>query len=630
MCILTSIISSIRCFDGREEIDGLKPFIMDRMGDCVVLAGKNGSGKTRILKSISVSLEDAIGRAKNGRSFHLDYMDELTARIDEIQSKITTPELSTKFDIGLERPRLQKLIQERASFLRVQFSAGFGVDNVVVINISSNVDFPFVDPDVVSRKEKDSLLKEYKSYDSRLNKSENCLIRISDVCEKYLVSSSEFCELSTHERAKREKEFRDLISSVDRFVDAKLGFDKECRPTIDGLPLFQGADRLSVGQKKLLDSISRIDADININDKVILIFDEPELFVHPAAIISIFERWRSKFKNIQIFVATHCVPLIAFLGYEHVWWVDGGRISYSGKTVERVLEGLLGGAENVSKLHNMTLEPARLAAHSFAAECLHLPAVVAETRHDPQGAQARDAIAGRSSNPPGEYRVLDFGAGKCRLLTSIFEEEAGTGGGEISYFAYEPSDQNVETSKKVIELYYDDGKNRYFTNYSELAEDCGFSSFDIVVMCNVMHEISPNDWVREFSRVKKLLKDKGYLLVIEDSQLPHGELAHSEGFIISDSTALQYLFSLKNKPVQIEPKNERYKGRLYAYCISKSDLTATPKSITKALEWLRRISLEKLNEIRSGSSQKYSDGSRYSLYSQQYINSTLALEKFRG
>ncbi len=84
----------------------------------------------------------------------------------------------------------------------------------------------------------------------------------------------------------------------------------------------------------------------------------------------------------------------------------------------------------------------------------------------------------------------------------------------------------------------------HFASLSELAKECEFAPIDVVVMCNVLHEIDPSDWVKTLSiDVPPILLEDGYLLIAEDTLLPHGELAHRKGFLVLDDVGVRKLFN---------------------------------------------------------------------------------------
>jgi hypothetical protein len=110
-------------------------------------------------------------------------------------------------------------------------------------------------------------------------------------------------------------------------------------------------------------------------------------------------------------------------------------------------------------------------------------------------------------------------------------------------------------------------------------------SVDIVVMCNVLHEIPPEDWKKLFGAngtVPRLLKARGRLLILEDMEIPHGELAHRFGFLLLDDAHLRKLMACTEAdPERILTVSVR-DDRLKVHAIPRSLLGRTTPESTKA------------------------------------------------
>jgi hypothetical protein len=131
------------------------------------------------------------------------------------------------------------------------------------------------------------------------------------------------------------------------------------------------------------------------------------------------------------------------------------------------------------------------------------------------------------------------------------------------------------------------------------------------------------------NNILNALKETGYLLIIEDKLLPKGEKIGEIGFIIMDSESLMKLFGLKEKPLSFVETNKS--DRILCSLIQKDKVKQVTESrIINALNILQLNSLNKLKELRNmpNMNMNISFGRMSGFYSQQYINSTLALEYF--
>ncbi|MDI1279638.1 class I SAM-dependent methyltransferase [Methylobacter sp.] len=232
-----------------------------------------------------------------------------------------------------------------------------------------------------------------------------------------------------------------------------------------------------------------------------------------------------------------------------IWYVEDGKVSNAGSKPEQILRGLLGNDEQIGNLNAFTSLPAQYAALNFSVECLTAPKTVAGGSEDPQVAQISGLLDFDTASP---ISLLDYGAGKSRLLSGLAEIAAEQGknlADSVSYFAFAPSPDDKENSLAVIEPIFGKETTRHFLANEDFFSSKDDASLDIVVMCNVLHEIAPNDWLKlfnEFSLIGRSLKDSGCLLIVEDQRIPTGEKAHKFGFLILDTAHLRTLFAVKS------------------------------------------------------------------------------------
>jgi hypothetical protein len=358
--------------------------------------------------------------------------------------------------------------------------------------------------------------------------------------------------------------------------------------------------------------------------------------LHPSALIEFLDALELVAKNSQFWIATHSVPLLAHIAKKEpmsIWYVEDGQVTNAGSKPEQVLRGLLGNEEQIENLNTFTSLPAQYASISYAADCLLEPRAVGGGEGDPQVAQIGGIL---NFNDASSISLLDFGAGKSRLLSGLNEIATTQGkslADSVSYFAYDPSPEDRKESIGIIESIYPDQTKRHFATAEEFFAIKDDSSIDVVVMCNVLHEISPNDWIKLFdvhSLIGRSLRDSGHLLVVEDQRIPTGEKAHKFGFLVLDTPHLRTLFSVSEKDIQdglFLSYDHRGDGRLKAHKISKTLLkrlnTDTRK---KSIGQLRQSAKKCIGDLRNAE-PNYRNGQMHGFWTQQFANASLCFDE---
>lgn len=265
------------------------------------------------------------------------------------------------------------------------------------------------------------------------------------------------------------------------------------------------------------------------------------------------------------------------------------------------------------------------ALHRYAFESLFHPVPVSTGNTDPQTLQIREEIR-KNLRDQTKLRVLDYGAGRGRLLSNIIENSKDTSSKPtdvIDYIAFDKFDNDRDECLSVINLIYKDYEKRYFNSLAELFGIYERESFDIVIMCNVLHEIDPKDWLRLFSEkgeIPSLLSENGLLLLVEDHEMLIGEKAYQKGFLVLNTQEIKELFQIKEADTDFGFSDARGDGRLKAHRISKRYLSRiTPETRMSALSVLKNTALEKIQETRAAD-VNYKNGKRHGFGVQQYAN----------
>ena len=368
---------------------------------------------------------------------------------------------------------------------------------------------------------------------------------------------------------------------------------------------------LSEGQKVLFQLACMIHARQTSLKDCIIFLDEPENHLHPAILNDLVDRLRALLTDGQLWIATHSVPLIAHLSAtdpDCLWFAEKGRFSRAGRAPSKVLNSLLGGALGASRVHDLTLLASRYASFLLLRQCLLPPGVTCYEGADPQLNQISEVLERlRPTDRP--LAILDFGSGKGRLLDAIADAAAGRSLSTlIDYVGYERwGDEADHCQKRCEDLYETDEKRRAFKSLDAVREARGEKFADIAIVCNVLHEVRPDEWLDEFgagSALARLVKDDGHILFVEDYAIPVGERAHEHGFLLLDEPELRLLFDITEDDIALgrfnrnDHSNPAYRGRLIAHAISARCLARLSwKTRWRAIRSLHDRSLNRLQKL---------------------------------
>lgn len=222
---------------------------------------------------------------------------------------------------------------------------------------------------------------------------------------------------------------------------------------------------------------------------------------------------------------------------------------------------------------------------------------------------------------------------------SELHEFAGVNNQSVSelwdYYAFNPKDCTdcdvAQQCRDRIAIDFVDTKKRYFETVEDLDSGLNDKSVHVILLCNVLHEIDPREWLAEIQRFSRLLSDGGYLLIVEDQCLRDGETAHNYGFLVLDAPQLKILFGVPNEDAQIitaAHADEQYKDRLKAHLIPASLLPKVNSGTrASALKNLQKFAEGQAKRLRK-SSCSLTNARRFAFWTQQHFNATCACNDF--
>ena len=568
-----------------QPIKGFKKLDLRGLGSVVLLAGKNGSGKSRLLKLLTQyqKVQD-----KNQKGEYLS--DEEKEILDYVQ-----PELMGKDGQKIEIKEYTKI-----NFLNY-----------------SQYDVPLQSPDrfptYVISKAKENLAK--------CDFEESALDALLYL--KYLIK---------HYRYDPDSDEENDLNALNELLEALLGqqlnsLDGE--PSMFGLPLNEM--QLSPGQQYLLRMCIALHCN-KVKNNSILLLDEPETHLHPDALLNLIYQLQTRFQLDQIWIATHSVALLSRFNTSDIWHMTEQTAKKLGSKSGPLMESLLGELSQRVQLQDFIGAPVSFACNEFAYECLWEPPTVPYKRGDPQVTTTLKAVLDDPSTQheevlqTGTTVVVDFGVGQGRFLEGVgmdHREQLS----RLDYYAYDKFDTDKETCQAIMCKYNID-KTRYY-NYSDiqaLREELKIKGGAThVLMINVLHEIPPKEWPETFATIASFLRNDGKLILVETEELRYGEKPYMDGFLVVQEPAVKLL--LNEIDVRCDHCEHPYE-RVVRYQIPKKMLlNVDSASVDAAVEEIGRISLEKIYQLRreNNRSKQWLLGVQLAFWTHQYANVQLFL-----
>lgn len=581
---------------------------MDQLGATVVIAGRNGAGKSRLLRKLL-----AWGSNPNRQ--------QLLNNITGHKNALANPALP-------QSNRIQ--IQLALNIFEQQLSKF--ISEVMLSEETNPIIVPFVpnklDLQDSSNLGRSQLQQAAKSVEQRGigNLHSGTFARIQFFQDRKWEATHPSRTLSDSQAAIAIGEYDRLDSFVKQFLNTSITRSLDGEAQLFNLPL--GRSALSDGQKVLLQLCIALNAQSANLNNMIVFMDEPENHLHPAALLDLVKAVQDRIGDGQLWIATHSVPLLADVDPASIWWIEENAISKAGSKPEMVLSGLLGDEGRRERLASFLDLPFALASNRFAVECLSPPLTVAHNSHDPQTQQIREVIETfRVNTVP--FRILDFGAGKGRLASELAERWTGELRNQFDYIAYDSSTKDKSECMAAITRLHGSSEGRLFHDATALRGRYDEGSFHMVVMCNVLHEILPAAWTDLFGpdgKISKLLRVEGYLLLVEVQQLPYGEKAHQNGFLVLDTAQLKKLFSIGEADANGLRVDTQRDGWLKAHLIAQPLLTRFTSSTREAaIKDLSSTARDRIRELREqGSDYRY--GRLHGFWVQQFANAQLAID----
>lgn len=553
---------SISAIKLMESKDGLAPFFVSSLGKVVILAGSNGSGKTRLLKL----LENYVSAMQRGED--ACYL---------------------QLEIGQSEEHSEIFGKENANQIKIVNYSHFDAQLQLPENYT---------PYVISKAKE--ILKICNYEETALNS----LLLLDDMAHGY---SSEFCE---------GDQFDEFVKEYAEPFQLKVKRDEERNlKFFDDLTPSQAA--LSPGQLYLLRVAIACYRNIG-SEQMIFILDEPELHLHPKAQVEMMKTLRRKFPQTQLWVATHSLALISFLTVTEdsltVLHIEDGKTRILRSDSESLLKGLIGSDENRFAVSQLMAAPDEYACNKFAVECMGEAGVLGAVGNDPQAEMVKLMLR------PGDA-VVDYGAGKGRLLEEMALVKDGGFVKEIRYYAYDVCEDYADECRKVMKRYGVSVGNYY--NDKLILEKAVAGTIDYVLLVNVLHEIEPRYWDGVFDTVGQLLKKEGELVIVERNELMVGEAPYQNGFLMITRNGANELFGRDAYVYEQHAK----KNYIVKFRVKKEKLKMDNAKVRNCVKAIQEDAFQEIKKIKRGEAknglERYKSGLRLAFYLNQYANASL-------
>jgi energy-coupling factor transporter ATP-binding protein EcfA2 len=620
-----------------DKSQGLKKVSMSRLGQIVLIAGKNGSGKSRILAKIKDVLRKKptskqIDDQKKSKENHLAEISKAEAQLENFETAVKNG--NTNRDVKMQLTSLPLRIEQlKKGLLTIENTLDWS--NIETNELSTSYACLDFVPKQLELKDCNSFTKQAMQEQAKslevvgINNTPNgTLSKIQQVQNQWFNATHQSSTITEEKISEIKTNYETLCGFIKIFLNAELGRDQEGDATIFGFRL--GQARLSDGQKVLLQLCIALYSQKSKLSDLIIFMDEPENHLHPQALIEVVDKMKEVLPNGQLWIATHSINLLAHYEPTSIWYMENGHIKYSGNVPERVLNGLMGDEQEISKLKDFLSLPAQMGTNQFAFESLLAPISINTGKDDPQTNQIIVAIESLLEANK-KIRVLDFGAGKGRLLSTILESnslEDKPVSDWLDYYAFDLPSSDKDDCVSIINSVYNNDKTRYFDNEGSFVESIKQNSFDVIILCNVFHEIDPSDWLKLFdtySLILSALSVSGTLLIVEDQLLAIGEKAYQNGFLVFDKIQFKKLFKIEDDYSVHDARND---GRLRAHFIPAGKIKNIDQdSKVDAIKSLNATATRKVLELRS-SEPSYKNGRLHGFWVQQLANSLLVMNEF--
>ena len=400
----------------------------------------------------------------------------------------------------------------------------------------------------------------------------------------------------------------------DRILIEKIERDEAART----LPLKEALSEFSPGELMLFYlCVFLVVIKRKHPEGIVLIMDEPELHLHPHALVKMIQTLRKSENIAELWIASHSLFLVPLFAFEEIIFMEQNTVYSRNSRIYSDLYDALVGLENIN-LFEFLKSLDSWQYYQFIAECFCLP------EPDEQFCKLLNCI--KRGIEYKSIQVLDYGAGKCRIWECMqLLPDSEPGKNRVVYTAYEPYPEADE--QRHFQLY---------TDFSKLKKDQ--RKFHAVVLMNVLHEIEGREWEQTFRNIESVLTDDGVLIFLEVLSLTKGEQPYgNNGYLVLQDEQVKILFDDSNIiNMRMNPKEKSN-----CWMVTKKQVgNVTGETVRKSIASLKSCSYHALEkefkkriEYAHGTAnnrEKQISARKYAFLSQQYINALLTASELES
>ena len=465
---------------------------------------------------------------------------------------------------------------------------------------------------------------------------ENLFTNIKYQLLQFIASLEDLCQ-------KYEGRVASLLRKINKYLEKLLGrtiYNNNGKIYINNSST--GEDRvldqeivfLSPGERNILIfSLALMCVQLNIDKPFLLLIDEIETHLHPAALQELFKMFRENLKDTNgcVFIATHSIFLLPEFKFEEICYLDQGELKkVNGNVYRDILNSVVYGKDGNYAISELLVSVDSWSYAEFMAECF-LPPTVSDraSAGDPQY-RRMDIIVKKllERNGGQKLEVLDFGAGDARIgmcMKMDYESRSSKKEPQIRYHVYD----KVEITKDFKNDDYKLFGNKYETKEAVAAQA---GKMDIVLLYNVLHEVGIDEWCDELNLALSLLKEDGVLIFSERKTLSVGEKPYGKsGYLLLGKEEINVLFS-EMVVEEIDVKEERRRN-IWGFAIQNPNRKEI--SLNNVEDTIKSLTLhtqEKIDEYYHQDNTDHFKARDYAFYCQQFFNAKEAqkiLEELR-
>jgi hypothetical protein len=189
-----------------------------------------------------------------------------------------------------------------------------------------------------------------------------------------------------------------------------------------------------------------------------------------------------------------------------------------------------------------------------------------------------------------------------------------------------PSREDEECRRNIQQLASVPNVTAAYINDLRAAQPPSAEPFEIVLVCNVLHEIHPTGWPRLFEDLHSCVAKNGVVLVMEDQEMHVGELPNTDGFLVLDLFQMRMLFSASAEEM---PEIRHEHAERLSVIELRRDVLARHANLRlrETCDAVKKVSLDGIAKLRGGAKSDWRTGRRHAYLAMLAVNAQLCADR---